>query len=271
MNFKTTSSIRTDSAMRARTLVRRLLLLAALALALAPQCFAQSADDYNKVEVYGGYSLGRFKSPAASLSFTDPTGATTTFNDPCGPAATAAFGANSQKFFCERRNFNGFDASVTYNFTRYLGIKGNVTGHFRTERFIDAFPPATQVTDTRERLYNFLAGVQVKDNSRAARFKPFAHALAGVAHYSDRAQQTIDLFPEFNFVDDDLVTAFALKVGGGIDIRAGRRIDIRAVEFDYNPFFAGEHHGATISGPFTFASHGKTAQNYTVGFGIVIH
>ncbi|HYY95324.1 MAG TPA: hypothetical protein VE713_12465 [Pyrinomonadaceae bacterium] len=271
MNFKTTSSTRTDSAARARLLVRRLLLLAALALTLAPPCLAQSADDYHKVEVYGGYSLGRFKSPAASLSFTDPTGATTTFNDPCGAAATAAFGANSQKFFCERRNFNGFDASVTYNFTRYLGVKGNVTGHFRTERFRDAFPPATQVTNTRERLYNFLAGMQVKQNSRAASFKPFAHALAGVARYSERGQQSIDLFPEFNFVADDRVTAFALKIGGGIDIRAGRRIDIRAVEFDYNPFFAGDHHFTTVSGPFTFAARGKTAQNYSIGFGLVIH
>ncbi|MDQ3920087.1 MAG: hypothetical protein M3348_16600 [Acidobacteriota bacterium] len=251
--------------------MRRILLSAFFVAACALSAAAQAVDDYPRVEFYGGYSLGRLKSPAASLSFTDPSGATTTFNDPCGAAATAAFGANSQKFFCERRNFNGFDASVTYNFTRYLGVKGDVTGHFRTERFVDAFPPATQVTDTRERLYNFLAGVQVKDNSRAARFKPFAHALAGVARYSERGRQSIDLFPEFNFVADDRVTAFALKVGGGIDIRAGRRIDIRAVEFDYNPFFAGDHHFTTVSGPFTFAARGKTAQNYTVGFGIVIH
>ncbi|MDQ3817527.1 MAG: hypothetical protein M3362_07540, partial [Acidobacteriota bacterium] len=191
--------------------------------------------------------------------------------DPCGPAATAAFGANSQQFFCRRRNFNGFDASVTYNFTRYLGLKGDVTAHSRTERFTDAFPPATQITDTRERLYNFLGGIQVKDNKRAKRFKPFAHALAGVAHYFERGQQTIDLFPAFNFVAEDRLTAFALKVGGGLDIRAGRHIDVRVVEFDYSPFFAGDHHFTTISGPFTFSARGRTAQNYTFGFGVVIH
>lgn len=234
---------------------------------------AQSTDDYPKVEFYGGYSLGRLESPAASLSFTDPTGATTTFSDPCGPEARAAFGANSQQFFCKRRNFNGFDASVTYNFSKYFGIKGNVTGHFKSEHFVDVFSPpgATQVTNTRERLYNFLGGIQVKNNSRAARVKPFAHVLAGLARYSERGEQTIDLFPEFNFIADDRVTGFALKVGGGLDIRAGRKIDIRVVEFDYNPFFARDHDFKTVSGPFTFGATGKTAHNYTIGFGIVIH
>ena len=252
-------------------MMKRILLSAFFVAACAISAAAQGRDDYHKVEVYGGYSLGWFKSPAATLSFTDPSGATTTFSDPCGAAAGAAFGANSQKFFCDRRRFDGFDASVTYNFTKYLGVKGDVTGHFKSERFVDAFPPATQITDTRERLYNFLAGVQVKNNGRAARLKPFAHALVGAAHYSERGRQTIDLAPEFNFVADDRVNAFAMKVGGGLDIRAGRRIDVRAVEIDYNPIFAGQHHFSTVSGPFAFAANGHTAHNFTVGFGIVIH
>ena len=70
---------------------------------------------------------------------------------------------------------------------------------------------------------------------------------------------------------EDCATSFALKLGGGIDLRAGRRIDVRAVEFDYNPVFARDRGFRTLSGPFTFRAAGKTAQNFTVGFGVVIH
>jgi len=250
---------------------QRLLLLLLVLGASASASFAQ--DDYQRWEVYGGYSLGRIESNTSSLTFTDPGGGSNTISNLCSDQTGQMIGTNSQKFFCQRRNFNGFDASVTYNVTRYFGIKGNVTGHFKTEQFVDVFTPpgVTQTIDTRERLYNVLGGVQVKDNSRATRFKPFAHALVGFARYTARQQQTLDLFPQFNYVAEDKETSFALKLGGGLDVRAGKRIDIRVIEFDYNPMFAGDRSYKTISGPFAFTSTGKTAHNYTIGFGIVIH
>src|SRR5216684_936876 len=101
------------------------LLLVILITAGAPSAFAQGADDYNKLEVYGGYSLGRFKTNVKSASFTSSNG-TETFTNLCSTATGDMIGTNFQKFFCERRNFNGFDASVTYNVSKYVGIKGNV-------------------------------------------------------------------------------------------------------------------------------------------------
>ena len=254
--------------------MRKLWLLALLILAAcAPASFAQGSGDYNKVEVYGGYSLGRFKTNVNSASFTSSSG-TETFTNLCSSATGDMIGPNFQKFFCQRRNFNGFDASVTYNVSKYIGITGDITGHFKSETFIDKFTPpgVTQTILNRERLYNFLGGIRVKNNSRSARIKPFAHALAGVARYTNRQQQTLDLFPQFNFTIDDRVTSFALKLGGGLDIRAGRRVDIRVFEFDYNPVFAGNRQAQSIAGPFnpvTFT--GQTSHNYTFGFGIVIH
>jgi opacity protein-like surface antigen len=253
--------------------MRKLWLLALLILAAcAPVSFAQGSDDYNKVEVYGGYSLDRTKSNISSLSSTSG-GQTETFTNLCSAQTGQQLGPNSQKFFCDRRNFNGFDASVTYNLTKYIGIKGNFTGHFKTETFVDVFTPpgVTQTINVREHLYNFLAGVQVKNNGRTGRIKPFAHALFGVARYTARQQQTIDLFPQFNFVAQDRETSFAMKLGGGLDIRAGKKIDIRVIEFDYNPMFAGDRPWQPVSGPFTFNVTGQTAHNYTFGFGIVIH
>jgi hypothetical protein len=248
-------------------------LLAALIFSCAPLAFAQGANDYHKLEVYGGYSLAWTESNVNSASFTS-SGGTQTFTNLCSAATGAEIGPNSQKFFCTRRKFNGFDGSITYNVSRYIGIKGDLTGHFKSEAFVDKFTPpgVTQTLANQERLYNFLGGVQIKNNSKTARVKPFAHVLAGVARYTNRQQQTLDLFPVFNFTIQDRLTSFAIKLGGGLDIRAGKRIDVRVFEFDYNPVFAGDRQPQSIAGPFTKVSFsGKTAHNYTFGVGIVIH
>ena len=253
--------------------MKRTLLLAFVILGCASVSFAQGADDYHKWDVYGGYSLGRFKTNVNSASFTSSSG-TETFTNLCSTATGQMIGLNFQKFFCTRRNFNGFDASVTYNVSKYVGVKADLTGHFKTQAFVDKFTPpgVTETVSNRERLWNFLGGVQVKNNSRDARVKPFGHALAGFARYTNRQQQTLDLFPQFNFTIEDRVTSFAMKVGGGLDIRAGKRIDVRVIEVDYNPVFAGDRTAKSIAGPFNPVKFtGRTAHNFTVGVGIVIH
>src|SRR3989442_1525505 len=120
--------------------MKKLWLLSVMILGCAQFALAQGADDYNKVEVYGGYSLGRFRTNVNSASFTSG-GGTETFTSLCSKATGDMIGLNSQKFFCQRRNFNGVDASVTYNVSKYAGIKGNITGHFKTESFVDKFTP----------------------------------------------------------------------------------------------------------------------------------
>jgi hypothetical protein len=250
-----------------------LLLLAVLIAACAPIAFAQGTDDYNKLEVYAGYSLGRVKTNINSASFTSG-GGTETFTNLCSNATGDMLGHTFQRFFCTHRSFSGFDGSITYNVSKYVGIKGDFTGHSKTEAFVDNFTPpgVNQTVSNQERLYNFLGGVQIKNNSKTARLKPFAHALAGVARYTNRQRQTLDLFPQFNFTIEDRVTSFALKLGGGLDLRMGKRIDLRVFEFDYNPVFAGDRNPKSISGPFTGVSFkGKTAHNYSIGVGIVIH
>ncbi len=253
--------------------MKRYLLLTICIVALAATANAQGSDEYYKLEVYGGYSLGRFESNLSQASFTSG-GGTQTFTDLCSVTTGQQIGPNSQKFFCTRRNFNGVEASITYNVSKYVGIKGDFTAHFKTQSFVDTFTPpgVVQTLANSEHLYNFLGGVQLKNNSRSARIKPFAHALAGFARYTNRQQQTLDLFPQFNFTIEDSETSFAMKLGGGLDIRAGKRIDIRVIEVDYNPVFAGDRQPKSIAGPFTNVSFtGKTAHNFTIGVGIVIH
>src|SRR5688572_25976478 len=136
--------------------MRKFLVLAILIVATASMAFAQSTDDYNKVEFAVGYSHARVDTGVEDPDLDDEIG----------------------DFLRDRRGFHGFDASLTGNLTRYVGIKGNVTGHFKSDSFSDG----VDTINTKERIWNFLGGLQVKDNSKVTRFKPFAHALVGAAH-----------------------------------------------------------------------------------------
>ncbi|HEX7996965.1 MAG TPA: outer membrane beta-barrel protein [Pyrinomonadaceae bacterium] len=212
--------------------MRKLILLTAMILACASVSFAQ--DDYNKVEFAVGYSHARVDTGVDDPDFEDDFG----------------------DFLTDRRGFNGFDTSITGNVSRYVGLKGNFTGHFKSDSFTDGL----DTINTKERIYNFLGGVQIKDNSKTTRFKPFAHFLAGGAHQS--IEFSSPGFSETFKLDD---TSFALKAGAGLDIRVHDRVDLRVIEFNYNPIFIGDRdfEGITIQG--------QTQHNFTIGFGITIH
>jgi opacity protein-like surface antigen len=243
--------------------MRRILLCAALVTACAAEAAAQGADDYPRVELYGGYSHARVESNSGTNTFAFGGGPATAV-EPCAASSTAVFGSNFQHFFCDRRSFHGFDASATYNVSRYVGLKADVTGHYKSEAFVDA----TETNDTRERLHQFLFGVQLKDNSRAARLKPFAHALAGAARYTDRNHE---FGPGFDARIRDRLTSFALKLGGGLDVRAGRHLDVRLFEFDYNPVFARRRSLEVTGLPLSITLGGQAAHNFAVGAGLAFH
>jgi opacity protein-like surface antigen len=213
--------------------MRKLLFLAILVVATASMAFAQDTD-YNKVEFAVGYSHARVDTGIDDPDFEDD------FAD----------------FIADRRGFNGFDTSITGNVSRYVGIKGNLSGHFKSDSFTDG----VDTINTRERIWQFMGGLQLKDNSKEARVKPFGHVLAGVANQSLRA--TLTGFAD-SFETDD--TSFAMKFGGGIDVRVHPRVDIRVIELNYNPIFSGDREidGTTFSG--------RTQHNFTIGFGITIH
>ncbi|SRR6266404_932108 len=242
--------------------MQKLLLLVFFSLFAFP-ALAQSSGDYNKVELFGGYSRAIVQPGSKSA-----TAFGSTF-ELCSSEATDILGKNFQTSFCHRRGFNGFDTSITYNFSRYFGIKANVTGHYKTEPFTDTFDGTAETNTITERIYNFLVGVQVKNNGKDARFKPFAHALVGAARYTNKGVNTSPI-PLDNFTNRGKVTSFAMKLGGGIDVRLNRRIDLRLVEVDYNPIFTRDFDVA--GNPFSVIhTTARTAHNMSIGFGIVIH
>lgn len=147
----------------------------------------------------------------------------------------------------ERGSFNGFEVSYVRNVSRYFGIKGDFSAAFLNK---SASAPGVSIKFDRS-VYDFLGGVQIKDNASEKRLKPFAHFLAGVGHTKLKRTCPVcfDILPDIETSD----TGFAAAVGGGLDIRINRRIDLRAFQVDYNPIRA----------------YGRLNNNVRLGVGLV--
>ncbi len=177
--------------------------------------FAFAQDDYKKGEFYGGFSRTQADINSGGDDGFTPSGS---------------------------EGFNGFEAAGVYNVSRYVGIKGDVSGAYNKQTFDislsgNGTTPQVVTFETRTALYNILGGVQIKDNSSEKRLKPFAHALvgAGIARFKfeDNGCRTGQICGTNSF--DDTRTGVAGAFGGGLDIKLSNRIDLRAIQVDYNP------------------------------------
>ena len=209
------------------------MLIGMIVVACASIAAAQS-DDYKKFEFFAGYSHNRIDT---GIGDDDP---------------------DLGDIIDEREGFHGFDTSVTGNISRHFGLKFDFSGHFKTRTF--PFGSIANAIEVDSQVYNFLGGVQVKDNSSETTFKPFAHALVGAAHARNRLNVNnlvcIAIAPSPCPIDDTISeTGLAGAFGGGIDIRASDRIDIRVIQIDYNPTRLFD----------------STQHNFRIGVGIVIH
>ena len=135
----------------------------------------------------------------------------------------------------------GFHASVTKNFNRHVGLKADFSFHADTDRGRATLtgvcgtppcPPVTQDFEFKTRLFNLLVGPEVKARNRT-RVTPFAHALFGIAHGRGALKTT---GAALNLDARETDTGFASAFGGGLDLRATRRVSLRAL-IDYNPVF----------------------------------
>ncbi|HEX2639290.1 MAG TPA: outer membrane beta-barrel protein [Pyrinomonadaceae bacterium] len=213
-------------------------LLVFSAVFAAAQTTTTLSDDYKKAEFYVGYSNGQVDTGVDS-------------------------GNSVNSFFRDRKNFHGVNVSGVYNLSRYFGVKGDVSGvynntTFTTPTFSAAVPGQTVTFDTNNSLYNYVGGIQVKDNSKSGTFKPFAHAMVGGATARTKIKN-IRCSPaapcDFLIGGDDTQsdTGFSGVFGGGLDFRLNDHFQIRAIQVDYNPV----------------RSFGQWDQNLRIGAGIV--
>lgn len=110
---------------------------------------------------------------------------------------------------------NGWNGSVEFKFLRFLGVVGDVSGHYGSygatlgcEVIVVCVPLGVNVNSD---LYSFLVGPQVSVS--LWRFTPFAHVLLGVAHID----QTTNITFVKGLANSD--TSFADGIGGGLDFR----------------------------------------------------
>jgi hypothetical protein len=144
-----------------------------------------AAQNNLKVEVFGGYSLERTRPCDGRLG--------------CGNSIPDR----------SSETFNGWNASVTTYFYKFLGATADFTGRYGQVFSAEA--------DSGSR-YSYMFGPTFA--ARGGRVVPFVHALFGLVSQRDKQHSG-----EYD--------KFAWAVGGGTDFNVSRWIAVRPVELDY--------------------------------------
>ncbi len=203
--------------------MRRSIPFTLLALCLvyhASPAAAQTAntDEYPRVEFFAGYSAAGYNAEAISPGINQRL--SPFFSDQAGGPA-------------------GFEASVSKNFRRYFGLKGDFAAYFNDSNGRGTFTncPVGQVCATgaqdfkvNSRTFYFMGGPEFKLRNRT-RVTPYLHALLGGVHSRSEFSTAGSVV---TLSDDDAQSGLAAAFGGGLDVRITRRASIRTM-IDYAP------------------------------------
>ncbi|HEY6233302.1 MAG TPA: hypothetical protein VIW64_18705 [Pyrinomonadaceae bacterium] len=193
--------------------MRKLLPLIAILLVCAPAGFAQT--DYSNWEFFIGYAHERANNGADRL-------------DVRGRAVNPNGSTQRVDFVSERIPYNGVSTELVANVTPHVGLVTNFAATFANTDFVDALTGRS--FHARISRYTLLFGPRYNWRNSSP-FIPYAHALFGVTRYQAKFRNNDFTCP------DTSNTAFAMALGGGLDIRAGNHVDIRAAQVDYLPVF----------------------------------
>ena len=158
----------------------------------------------------------------------------------------------------------GFNGAVNYNVNRYIGVKFDYSLTANRRTYVDP----TVNLEVKYKNNQFLGGIQIKDNDEeGSRWRPFAHILGGLSNQKFNARGSVARTPPTVTLIDASPSSnnFAMVLGAGLDIKVHKNIDIRAIQFDYNPIFFGDQTLGTI--PMA----GRTQNNIRMSFGLVFH
>ena len=196
----------------------RFFLFLLVALVSAPAVLAQDRD-YSRYEFVGGYAFERASNNAATF---DKNG-------------RAAFNGSAVLFDEKYQSYNGFNAEFNQNVTRHIGIVTSFTGTYDTSAYVNV--RTGRVFNASVQRYDLMIGPRY--NWRLSGVTPFVHALAGITHMRVNFDDTLSPVRKAD-------TAFAMALGGGLDVHAGDHFDIRVVQVDYLPTFFNSTHQNNI-------------------------
>jgi opacity protein-like surface antigen len=206
--------------------MRRVLFAAIVVVLVAGVAAAQ---DFPKVEIFGGYSLLR-------LGGSEINDLTDAFESEFPDGAT---------FSTSKLLKKGFDASIAFNINQNFGIEAGFLynrGDLVTASGTDegSYKGKEQVSE-----FAFMAGPRftIRKNDKVT---PFVHALFGVNHAKGESSLTIDgeandeYLSDYNFSDN----GFGMAIGGGIDVNVNKAFGIRLIQADY---FMAKHDEVTLN------------------------
>ena len=126
-------------------------------------------------------------------------------------------------------SLNGGGGALVVNVTNYFGIKMDLQGY--GSNTITWTSPLYGTLKAQGNLFTYLFGPQIK--FRSPRFQPFGHLLLGGAHSNVYANLTRACAGSCVTGGSPAGNAFALAIGGGIDIPISKSFQFRPVEIDY--------------------------------------
>lgn len=162
---------------------------------------AASMRAQDKFEVFGGYSYFRASVTETGQPLCPPAG------PPCPPMVTVT----------SHPSLNGWEASAEYKPVKEVGLVADFGGNY------GSLPNSSGGGSLHTNTYLFGPRVFLP-----GRISPFVHVLAGAAH-----QSTGDGGAGGAIFVARSTNAFAIALGGGVDIDVTQRVRMRLVQFDY--------------------------------------
>jgi hypothetical protein len=223
---------------------------ASITLIVLISSFALAQDStLQKWQVYGGYSLlhqdtAKQRDLAVDLSLHDPNNA-----------------------FTIKSYFNGWNAEVQYNASRWVGAVADFSG-FSAVPFSPTNPSAAVGLPTQSR-YSFLVGPVISFRNKT-HFTPYAHVLFGLERAHLTGTSISGSAPPFTSVATTY-TDFTAAAGAGVDYKVIRHFGLRLAQFEWyhttlnaNKFYGNAFNSVQFEG---LPTHQR---NYRISAGIIV-
>jgi len=126
-------------------------------------------------------------------------------------------------------SLNGGGGALVVNVNHYFGIKMDLQGYGSNN--ITWTSPAGGIFKAQGNLFTYMFGPQIK--FRTPKFQPFVQWLLGAAHSNVYGNLTKACAGSCTTSGSPANNAFAMAMGGGIDIPINKSFQFRPVEIDY--------------------------------------